>query len=217
MNGKSIYLILGALCLLILLSACSQGTNQIPSTEIVAFTPESTAVPTATTTPTQEPTSTSTVPPTSTTTSTKEPTATSPPPTSTPSLTPSPTLEPTEPLPEFQVLNLEELVGTWQTEKFGLERLTFKSNGDFEVFSGELGKVVNDAKCHFEGDNWVCVSPTCYKWEDNIHVKYTCTSCYKLFITRNGDLPVKLRFEVVEDPYGDRRNDFEFNEWSWQE
>ena len=149
------------------------------------------------------------------------PTETPIPPTETPSPTPlpptkTPTLEPTEPLPEFQVTVYEELVGTWQAANRIKDYVVFTEDNISKALDRN-GMPVSSSMVHFENDILVVQSNSCMIADAStgtVSVE-SCTATYKVFLSKDGDIPVCLRFEVIEDPYGMRKASVTGPLWCW--
>jgi hypothetical protein len=54
----------------------------------------------------------------------------------------------------------------------------------------------------FDGDVLSMTSKNCTKVDASGTevITYTCTGTYYVFLTKDGDTPIRLRFEVIEDP-----------------
>jgi hypothetical protein len=192
-------IILGALMMLF-------GCNQVEVTEVP---PTDTPLPP---TPTEVPPTDTPVPPTDTAIPpTITPTSTPLPPTETPSP------EPTKDLPEFPVTQWEDLMGTWKPEKYGNYTAKYKAEGIAQLIENE--QIVETAACSFEGDVLSCSSPNCPKADANTGTVtyYTCIGSYRVFITKDGDTPVRLRYELIEDPNEIRAGMLTLRPWVWVE
>lgn len=200
--------LLGAVLLLM-------GCNQVEETE-VAVVGATEAPPTDTLLP---PTQTD-IPPTDTPV---PPTDTSIPPTETPTPTPlppteTPTPEPTVDLPEFPVTLWEDLMGTWKPEKYGNYTSKYKADGVAQLIDNN-GQVVETGVCSLDGDVLSCSSDNCTKGDANTGTVtiFTCIGKYRVFITKDGDIPVRLRYELIEDENDIRAGMLTLRPWVWVE
>ena len=135
-------------------------------------------------------------------------------PTTTPKPTETPIPEPTKELPEVQVTRCEDTVGTWQT-KNGMT-ITTQANGAVILKDG-TGNIIDSGQCQFEGDLMVATSKNCTKQDGARIITYTCTGTYRVFLAKDGDTPVYLRYELVEDPNMTRSNIMTMQLWMWVE
>jgi hypothetical protein len=191
------------------------GCNQVEETKVAVV--EATEAPLTNTplppTPTEVPPTDTPVPPTDTPIPpTETPTSTPLPPTETP------TPEPTKDLPEFLVTKWEDLMGTWKSEKFGNSTQKIKADGVAQLIDNN-GQVVETGLCSFEGDVLSCSSETCVKTDVNAGTVtfYTCIGKYRVYLTKDGDIPVRLRFELIEDPNEIRAGGLTLSPWVWVE
>jgi hypothetical protein len=202
-------LLLGvSICLLL-------GCSQSGEPEIVE--------PTATTAPvtnTPLPPTPTEIPPTETPV---PPTETPIPPTETPSPTPlpptkTPTPEPTEPLPEFQVMNYEELVGKWQAANRVKDYTVFQDDG-VSKYLDRNGVQLSAGLARIENGILIIDSNECAIADASAGtVSFeSCTATYKVYLSKDGDIPVCLRFEVIEDPDGMRQSTVTGPLWCWYE
>ena len=151
------------------------------------------------------------------------PTETAVPPTETLTPTPlppteTPTPEPTKNLPEVPVTQMEDLVGQWGVGKYNNYIETFDADGT-AILKDNKGQIVDLALCHFDGDLLTCISDNCTKADANTGTvtKYTCTCTYRVFLTKDGDTPIHLRYEVVEDPVEFRMGMLTLKLWFWMD
>ena len=194
--------------LLILLGAVIllYGCSQVEETEVP---PTDTPLPP---TPIEVPPTDTPVPPTDTPIPpTVTPTPTPLPPTETPSP------EPTVVLPEFPVTKWEDLMGTWKPEKYGNYTTKYKAEGVAQLIENE--QIVETGACSFEGDVLSCSSPNCAKADANTGTVtiFTCIGKYRVFITKDGDIPVRLRYELIEDENDIRAGMLTSRPWVWVE
>jgi hypothetical protein len=209
--------------LLILLGAVMLlfGCNQLEETEVL---PTDTPLPPTHTevlpTDTPVPPTDTPIPPTDTPI---PPTDTPIPPTETPTFTPippteTPTPEPTKDLPEFPVTIWEDLMGTWKPEKYGNYTSKYKADGVAQLIDNN-GQVVETGICSLEGDVLSCSSDNCVKTDANTGTVtlFTCIGKYRVFITKDGDIPVRLRYELIEDKNEVRAGMLTLGPWVWVE
>jgi hypothetical protein len=150
------------------------------------------------------------------------PTDTPIPPTETPTLTPippteTPIPEPTKDLPEFPVTLWEDLMGTWKPEKHGNYTTRYQADGMAQPI--ENGQVVETGICSLEGDVLSCSSDSCEKADvtTGTITLFTCIGQYRAFITKDGDVPVRLRYELIEDDNWIRAGMLTLGPWVWVE
>ena len=207
-------ILLGAV---MLLSGCNQAEEAVVLPTDTPLPPTPTEVlPTDTPVP---PTDTP-VPPTDTPI---PPTDTPIPPTETPTSTPippteTPTPEPTKDLPESPVTKLDDLMGTWKPEKYGHYTTEYRADGVVQLIDNN-GQVVETDLCSFEGDVLSCSSDNCAKADVNTGIVtiFTCFGKYRVFITKDGDIPVRLRYELIEDENDMRAGMLTLGPWVWVE
>ena len=72
--------------------------------------------------------------------------------------------------------------------------------------------------CKFIGELLTC-DQVCEKYDDALGKNtYTpCINTYKVFLTRDGDTPVRLRFEAAEDPLISDGWFLSLHDWVWVE
>jgi hypothetical protein len=136
-------------------------------------------------------------------------------PTSTPLLpTETPTPEPTKDLPEVPVTKWEDLVGTWTVDKLRNFTTKYKADGITQVID-KGGQVFETDLCSFEGDVLSCSSDYCSKVDADTGkvITFTCIGKYRVFITKDGDIPVRLRYELIEDLNTTRAG--MLTQWTW--
>lgn len=189
------------------------GCSQVEENEVL---PTDTTIPP---TPTEVPPTDTPVPPTDTPI---PPTDTPVLPTVTPTFTPlppteTPTVEPTKDLPELPVTSWEDLIGTWEPEKYGNYTVKYEAEGVTKLI--ENGQVVETGICSLDGDVLSCSSDFCAKTDATTGTVtfYTCIGKYKVFITKDGDTPVRLRYELIEDANDIRAGMLTLRPWVWVE
>ena len=209
-----------ALRLLILLGAVMLllGCNQVEEAKVL---PTDTPLPPTHTEalPTDTP-----VPPTDTPIpSTETPTPTPIPPTETPTPTPippteTPTPEPTKDLPEYPVTAWEDLVGTWKPETYRSNTVRYKADGVAQL-RDHNGQVVETDICNVEAGVLSCSSDNCAKADAKTGTVtlFTCIGEYRVFITMDGEFPVRLRYELIEDQNDIRAGMLTLGPWVWVE
>jgi hypothetical protein len=195
-------------------------TNELTDTPVPAQpTDQPTPIPpTATPTATLVPPTETPVPPTETPV---PPTETPVPPTKTPTFTvipPSETPEPTKDLPEVPVTTWEDMIGTWKPEQYGMFTTKYLADGIAQLIDNK-GLVVETGVCSLDGDVVSCSSDYCAKADayTGTVTFYTCIGKYRVFITKDGDIPVRLRFELIEDENQNRAGILTIRPWVWVE
>ena len=180
---------------MIFMSSCKVEEPEVVQVEEPTVTQTNTPIPP---TPTEVPPTETPVPPT----------ATPLPPTETP-IPPTATLSPEEieALPEEPVTEWEDMVGTWEPEKFKIGFIGFAGDGT-TILKDSTGSVLDTAQCNFSDDVLSCTSDTCSRVDSTgTGVEYyTCTSTYHIFMAKHNGTPVRLRYEVIDDPDDIRRN-----------
>ena len=144
------------------------------------------------------------------------------PPTETPTFTPlppteTPTLELTKDLPELPVTSWDDLIGTWKPEKYGNYTVKYEADGVTKLIENE--QVVETGMCSLDGDVLSCSSDFCAKTDVSTGTVtfYTCIGKYNVFITKDGDIPVRLRYELIEDANDVRAGMLTLRPWVWVE
>jgi hypothetical protein len=151
------------------------------------------------------------------------PTDTPIPPTETPTLTPippteTPTAEPTKDLPEFPVTMWEDLLGTWKPEKHGNCKSRYKADGVAQLIDSS-GQVWEANTCSLEEGILSCSSDYCARTDANTGTvtEFTCVGKYRVFVTKDGDIAVRLRYELIEDENDMRADMLTLWTWVWVE
>jgi hypothetical protein len=213
---KNLIVILLIGLMVVPLSGCDQTENPgvalaqatgVPPTNTPLPPTQTTIPPTATPIPQTD----TPVPPTETPIpQTETPTATLVPPTATS------TPEPTEPLPEFLVTNYEDMIGKWVSTSLRKDYMVFKASGVSQGFE-KNGALIGSSMVHFENDLFLTESKECQIVDaaTGTVVVERCTGIYKVYLSKDGDTPVCLRFEVIEDPDGMRSAFITPYLWCW--
>jgi hypothetical protein len=189
-----------------LLTACNQSgaseaTALIPTSAAPTNTvapPDSTEEPPS---PTENPVTETPVPPTDAPSS---PTPMAP--------TVTPTDEPAVAVQEVIASQPEDIIGTWDSlQEF---EMIYSQSGGARIINREAGEeMVGVGAYHFDGDQLVLVSEVCLKWEGGFAIEFACTGTYTPYVVKEGDEVTGVRFEVIEDPYLDRRKAMTGHTW----
>lgn len=211
--GKSdIFLRFPVIILVCLLAAC----NQSAAIEVTVPTPTAQTLTATRPAPTKTPLS-PTVTRTSPPPTAMPPTATAMPPTELPSSptavlpTATPTAETTVVLQETITSQPEDLIGSWESQR-GLQ-IIFTQSGGARIIDSEGGEMVGVGKFHFAGEQLVLDSDVCLKYQSGFAVESPCMAFYTVYILKEEDEVVGLRFDNIEDPYRDRRNAMTGRDW----
>jgi len=107
----------------------------------------------------------------------------------------------TEDLIEEPVTSCDQLVGTWLPEKFGNSIIIYKPDC-FVLLTDTSGEIYDAGEVVFDGDIISVTSDYCTKPNASGTgiITYTCTGVYRMFLTKQGDTPVSIRYELIEDP-----------------
>lgn len=139
-------------------------------------------------------------------------TSTVPPPTETPiPATKTPTQEPTAVLIEYVATSPEDLVGDW-VSPLGYD-LRFISTGEF-LQTIELS--AGGGYYEFKDEQLNLDSRSCRKWDDNADdwVFFGCVASYTVYVTKEDDSIVMLRFDLIDDPDSNRSKGLVENPWT---
>lgn len=204
--------------LVCLLTACNQsGASEATALIPTSAAPTNTAAPLALTeeppSPNEIPVTETPVPPTDAPSSPAPVLATDVPSSPTPMPpTVTPTDEPTVAVQEVIASQPEDLIGTWDSlQEF---EMIYSQSGGARIIDREVGEeMVGVGAYHFDGDQLVLDSEVCLKWEGGFAIEFACTGTYTLYVVKEGDKVTGFRFEVIEDPYLDRRKVMTGHTW----
>lgn len=126
----------------------------------------------------------------------------------------APANEPVVALQEVIAAQTEDIVGTWDSLQ-GYQMIIGQSGG-VRIRDSEMGEeMVGVGTYHFENDQLILDSEVCLKWEGGFAIEFACSGIYTVYVVKEVDEAAGLRFELIDDPYRDRR--IVMTKYAWQQ
>ena len=95
------------------------------------------------------------------------------------------------------------MIGTWDnTAKYSwLKKIVFNAEGKILYYDRVSIKAIGQYS--YEGDVLIITDKSCVKNDESTGGKivyYSCSGTYRVYLSKDGNTPIRLRFELIDDP-----------------